>query len=135
MGTFTKSGARKPLAAGKIGVSYGMRFDINEGQNGVTFGMEGADGKRYSCHVTNAELDSAILTRQMFAPQHDLRFDDAALELAKSEREKDERGNVVGLDQAMKALDMAYTMLRTFVPGTEQDRNGTLAYIASVARY
>lgn len=134
MAQFRRDRARKPLADGKATLSYGMRADVNNGAYGVTFRMFEGDNA-YSLQITNKELDEAILLRQTFGEQHEVNFTDAALDTAKAEREKDERNGTVGLEQAMKALDMAYTMLRTFVPATEQDRNATLAYIASVVRY
>lgn len=138
MAQLRKDRARKPLADGLATLSYGMRCDANDGANGITFRMfedKAMYNNAYSFQITNAELDAAILLRQTFGQQHEVAFDDKALYLANKEIEKDERDGKIGLDQAMKALEMAYAMLRTFVPAIEQDRNGTLAYIASVARY
>lgn len=73
--------------------------------------------------------------RHRCTPQPDLAFTDATLETAKKELAKDEANGVIGHDQAMKALDFAFVMLKEFMPVDERDHNATLAYIAAVARY
>ena len=136
MATLLKVRARRPLAVDRVSVGYGMRADVNNGAYGVSFTLRDEHSEAaYSVHITNAELDSMVLARQQFSEPHEVKFDDKALSLAADERAKDEREGRIGFDQCAKALDMAYTMLRTFVPASEQDRNATLAYIASIARY
>lgn len=132
MAQLRKDRARKPLYDGRVNYSYGMRFDANGGAHGVTFRMNTDEGG-FSLQITNDELDAAILTRQTFDDRPDPAFEAAAVELANGECDKDKRHGLSSAEQDRKALEMALTMLRTFMPKVEQARNGTLAYIATVA--
>lgn len=65
MAQLRKDGGRKPLADGRVTMSYGMRYDVHGGADGVTFRMFDGD-KSYSLQLTNAELDQAIKLRDRF---------------------------------------------------------------------
>lgn len=137
MATLLKHRARKPLAVDRLTAGYGMRGDVNDGAYGVSFTLHNYDAgdAAYSVHITNAELDRLIMARQAFGDTPPVEFDDNALSLAKDELAKDEREGLIGLEQHAKALEMAYNMLREFMPPSEQNRNATFAYVASLARY
>lgn len=132
MAHLSKDRARKPLATGKVTLSYGMNCDKNNGTHGIGFRMHNEDGNAYTLQITNDELDKAILLRQQFGEHHEANFSTEALNTSHFELVKDDRNNMPIETQTAKALDMALTLLRTFMPPTEQDRNATLAYVVAV---
>lgn len=69
MATLMKRGGRKPLAIGKIDLSYGSRYDVNDGAYGVQVSVVNAEpcGHRYSLHLTNEEIDEIVRLRDEFA--------------------------------------------------------------------
>jgi hypothetical protein len=132
MATLLKSGARKPLALGNVTVSFGMSCDVNNGEDGVTFSMNGADDKRYRLVVTNAELDNAIATRQRFGVRAEWKVSEKVDPIVKNEIAQDDRKGLDDEARYKKALIYAFELLRTHMPPTEQAQNITLGYIAAV---
>lgn len=65
MATLTKTRKRKPLATGKLHLSYGMRLEINDSRHGPIISMyaDEEDGKSYTLHLTNDELDAIVKMR------------------------------------------------------------------------
>lgn len=71
MATVFKSGSRKPLATGKLQLSYGMRYDINEGVYGISIILFSKDYRLYTFYLTDDELDATVAFRDQIRLETD----------------------------------------------------------------
>ena len=65
--TFTKSGARQPLAMSiRATIGYGMNININEGRPGATLQAVAPDGRVYAARITSDEIDRLVAMRDAY---------------------------------------------------------------------
>lgn len=71
MATLLRTRARKPLAEGRLSLSYGMRAEVHEGDDGMFVSIIGDGDKVYTFAITNDELDRIIIFRDRSKPDFD----------------------------------------------------------------